>query len=1246
MLAGSPVGQWIGQDGSDVVGTSQGGPPNLVQDMHFSVSNLPVDRAVLKAVVYGYGGGQWQYNTGSGGYPVGWVQAAGSSSADFYLEPYMVETGRQFTVYLEYGDRTSSVFTIQGGAADPNLWVAGTRVDATWSGQLGLDLTGPDAGVGPDGLVDVQLALSNLIPGLGIVSIDVATASGLKWSYGQNPGRNANAELVRAGNQSTTAYLYLNPADGMANQELTVSVRYSNGKTNQTTLLAGIPDLSYHTNQSEAPGIQWGLISGQWNGQDGLDLTGTGDVHISLAGLPVDRSVISVTLTNVTSTSWIYLSGGGSPTSVDPYARELAFRRATTDLSRADLTFQPMRNESGSALTLRLLLDDGTNQLVRVTGGEVDLGLLGVKPDQSEVVARPGDSIADYLQQAYGTIHLTAGTYLLDRPLSITRPVSISADSGVTLLFNQPADATPWTTAINIACGNVSLDGFAVRFDGPVRWTTHINTGPSIIGNSDQLVAGYKTPPVNIRLTHLDLEVPAPSSTWEEAPRVIWMAGASNGVIANNILRGGPTEFYSGPWQITGNRYLGTLPNTFSAAAFAGHFTRDLTLANNTVEPVGPSGKTWRFLVLTEMGYNDVVRDNFVRGIGPMDNDAIPHPNAPELILTEAYHIKFEGDLRSVSSDGWVVQIPPPQGSAPRVGDVVSVLNGPEAGQYRRITQVLNSTSFVLDAPISLTNRSISISSGFVNERFLQNTIDARGSSISIGFVMVGNNFGTQIVGNHLSGGSLGLKLTAAPSESPVMWGWTHAPYLGGVVAGNTFEDVARAGDLDVELSEYIKRSIDRTYMTISLTDNTIVWSDAFLAQRAQAGLGLPETFRVGNPELSEPESLELTASGNAFQGPANLGNAITWKIYAALYNNQASVNQEVALPEQIILIAPEGITLVNDSGVSDHDQITNDARIRFIPFVISLYYEYSLTGQEGSFLPVTSFDGFLPDQLAQGANTVSIRAVDSRGNRGPSSQFTFEFDNVAPITVSNLIAKPTGEVDFDPTGLDDLYEYWVDDSETRYLLARSTAFTLPEALRESQSISVHAIDLAGNAGLSSTVYLDHTTNPDPEPNPKPEPEPGPNPRPQPEPPADPTPEFPSIPDPDPLPAPVPQPGTPPQVPLPSPPSVIGNGELPGIDPLPDTPPDPSTETPTWMTPRMLQAQRRRARLLRAQQLARRKAPMLRPLSMRRRIDRLALSAPLQVAQQPEASAVKFHPQGMEAIGLRRLAWNRARTEN
>ena len=265
----------------------------------------------------------------------------------------------------------------------------------------------------------------------------------------------------------------------------------------------------------------------------------------------------------------------------------------------------------------------------------------------------------------------------------------------------------------------------------------------------------------NVTITHLDVESPPVDNKndWVESPRMMRLIGAASGKIANNVLRGGTIEFLQGPWRIVDNDFRGAVPGTFSTGLFTGHATYDLVFERQPGRDVGASGKTWRFLVLSWQGFNDVVERNISDGLGALDGDTIPWMNEPEIILTEAYHVRYEGKVMDLSADGRLLRTGRPQGVAGRTGDVVSVLAGPAAGEWRRIVQAIDDATYLVDRPIPAGTTTVSISQGFIGEVFEGNRIDIRGGRKSHGLVFVGNHFGTRIIDNHLLGGE-------APSNS------------------------------------------------------------------------------------------------------------------------------------------------------------------------------------------------------------------------------------------------------------------------------------------------------------------------------------------------------------------------------------------------------------------------------------------------------------------------------------------------
>src|SRR5262249_27135225 len=161
--------------------------------------------------------------------------------------------------------------------------------------------------------------------------------------------------------------------------------------------------------------------------------------------------------------------------------------------------------------------------------------------------------------------------------------------------------------------------------------------------------------------------------------------------------------------------------------------------------------------------------------------------------------------------------------------------------------------------------------------------------------------------------------------------------------------------------------------------DNTIVWSDAFLAAYAQRGQsGSLATFTSGDLATANPADLVISFQGNSIRASGSAGTGATWQVNSATVNVQAVVKQSTPLSSATVLSAPTGVRLVADTGSSASDGVTNDGHVTFGSVASAAGYEYSLTGSEGAYQSIGSATSFLPSGLAQGSNTVYVRAFDS----------------------------------------------------------------------------------------------------------------------------------------------------------------------------------------------------------------------------------------------------------------------------
>jgi hypothetical protein len=900
--AGSQLSiRWIGQDGHDYVGPNNRLEPSDVQDVHLAVAGLDPEREIVFVdVTTGQGGDQWQYNAQSFAWKAEVKRAKGSRSADLFLEPGHVEAPRAFHVLIRYDNGETHEQDVRGRKVSRSLRVPGAALQAKWLGQDRHDRVGTGPAVGPDGIQDGRIQLTALSTRIPVQAIRIEASGGAKWESGANPQLLPSAEFWPDPKKHGEGQLHFQPDRDLKGQRLKVLVLYANETIDSATLVAGRCDPKLRTPESPLPKISELAVKARWLGQDGQDATGPGDVHVTLSGMTRVPAIAAAVLTDSVRGTWVLRRNDRMPYVPQGDAAAPLVLRPGRDRGSLELFFAPYRDESRATLTLRLIEPDGKMVVARFPGGPCDPGRRAARPAESSVNAKPGDDLGALASQ-YGTVTLAPGNYRLSHPLILSRPVTLRGDGKATIVFAQAPTDPPWTAAIKVHRGNTTLEAFAVRFEGPVRWDQQVSYGPAVIGTTDDHDQGANELKVNVALRRLDLEIPsAPDpSKWIDAVRLIRLTRAQSGQIAACVLRGGPIEFFEGPWQITENEFRGTQPGTVSHGVFTGHGTYDLLVKGNKARPVGPDGKTWRFLVLTHRGSGDRVEDNIIEGIGSREGDTIPWSNEPEIILTEAYHLSYEGRVAALGLDGRLLRVHALQGQEAETGDVVAILTGQAAGSYRRIVQVIDPTTFLLDSPVPKGTEAVSVCRGFVGETFERNRIDVRAGRLSAGMVLVGNHYGTRIAKNHILGGALAIKFTACPTETPVIWGWSHAPVLQAEVTENVFEDSADGAALGVEhAARDVKSSKGRTYMTLALHRNVVRWTPPFLSRlTAAASKPLPPGLSLGFLPSHDPGEFVVKATGNRLDAPAGTKPSASLLVHAAEYNSRKIVEGKFSLP-------------------------------------------------------------------------------------------------------------------------------------------------------------------------------------------------------------------------------------------------------------------------------------------------------------------------------------------------------------
>jgi len=617
------------------------------------------------------------------------------------------------------------------------------------------------------------------------------------------------------------------------------------------------------TDSRPTPVATQGTFTVAWDGQSplaGPAGTRPGDVKLRLGGLLTNATIVSAELSNLHGHSW---------TTANTFLLPLAvFKPAGS--STADLYFPPTRDELGSRLTLRLKYSNGSEVFTQFDGGASDVHLrdLPASATQSMVTVIPnGTTRNSVIRVGTGVVSLqsllamtdvshvrfSAGDYFFDQRITINRngsasghpewqfPLRVDADANVNL--NWAADVG----AFRIETGHVTLDGLGISVTVPQQGNggTLIEIAPGVADTT---------------LSHLRLTGPLPSFSNQVSTKLIAVDGtlqsrsprSTHGRIAGNTLRGGQLELKGGPWDVVGNDYQGAHPNAVAEQVIGLSVGHDVAIRANRARNVGASGETRGFLVIGSstdvQGFGNTVEDNVIEGGIGQRNGGV---NRPEMILTESYLPIFEGTSYQVFANDSILRIPHQRGSNNVLsGDVVAILSGPRAGQWRQIVQVIGENTFLLDRPVP-TGAAIAVHRGYLNHTFRGNLIDMTDPSLAstnFGLVLPGNHYGLRVIGNTFKGRNaidVRSAVTEATSQAIVEeapQSWSRTPMFGIVIDRNTFDNVTGsevgAGHRDLPFP-----TSGRVYFTGSWTDTKILGSTNPSFDFGTASSGMPGTF-------------------------------------------------------------------------------------------------------------------------------------------------------------------------------------------------------------------------------------------------------------------------------------------------------------------------------------------------------------------------------------------------------------------
>ncbi len=429
--------RWLGQDGHDYVGPNQSRSPSDIQDIHIEVTGLDPRHAVVFVEVSSTNGNLWRFEEKPSAWQVEFTRSKGARNGDVFFEPAGVETGRPFHVLVRYDDGSTAEADLRGRNADPKLPVASVALVARWVGQDRQDRTGTGPSVGPDGFQDARIHLSKLSTKMTLQAIRIQGPAGTSWESGANPKLLATADLIRDTKDPSQGDLFFQPTGDMSGQRLKLTAVYENNRLDTTTIAAGRCDPRLRVAQAPLPKWSEPAVTARWLGQDAANRAGPGDVHVTISGMPSSPSIAGAVLSNSQRGLWIYRGNDRGGVAADAAAEPLTIK-LNADRKSIDLFFPPIRDETKGTMTLRLIAADGRSSIVQFPGGRCEPGKRARGPEPTQAAAKPGDDLQSLVDR-FGSVTLASGTYRLDRPLVLNRPVTLTSQGvGDAALFRRP----------------------------------------------------------------------------------------------------------------------------------------------------------------------------------------------------------------------------------------------------------------------------------------------------------------------------------------------------------------------------------------------------------------------------------------------------------------------------------------------------------------------------------------------------------------------------------------------------------------------------------------------------------------------------------------------------------------------------------------------------------------------------------------------------------------------------------------
>jgi hypothetical protein len=368
----------------------------------------------------------------------------------------------------------------------------------------------------------------------------------------------------------------------------------------------------------------------------------------------------------------------------------------------------------------------------------------------------------------------------------------------------------------------------------------------------------------------------------------ITMGDYDSGTIENNTIYAGTIYVQWGPWTISGNQFPEGpgIQGTICLGAFGVHFGHDVTIGDNTLSDPNPAedGQLERLMTGAIGGYNiNVVGNSVSDNVGDLVNEG-NNLNASEEILPEACGAIYEGSTEATTVsyspnnlyNRTVIAIPsselfdevsPATGATgnPLSVPVLFILDGNSAGTAIPVTQAFTvqgtsqsafqgTSYFVLTSPLPQGTFDFSIASAYNGFTVSGNSINTS-NTVSDGVVITANCVDFQVTGNTFigndttiagggwyseavriednaeqpGGGVPSYESTASTPLTSAYGGnagfYVSLVYMFGVdVIGNAIYDPLMGIDVYQELGADVPTTYGRTYVFITLIDNTFTY--------------------------------------------------------------------------------------------------------------------------------------------------------------------------------------------------------------------------------------------------------------------------------------------------------------------------------------------------------------------------------------------------------------------------------------